>query len=265
MKSVNSTSIQQKRVLMKSIAGVLIAAFVLIGCQGGKQQGGMKSLATRQDSISYLLGRIEQKQFSQDSIKWNYDALTFGMMDELQDTSKQYLKEAQLQDLYASFMEERGRHHEERMKDLAMKNAKEEKDFLEKNAKAEGVHVLKSGLQFKVMTAGTENGPSPKLDQVVTFHVRGTLLDGTEVMSSLQASAPPSVPMNNLPLKGWVEALQLMKAKSKWTVWIPSNLAYGEQGDRSRGIPPNSMIILELELFGFHTDTTPPQARQRHE
>ena len=119
--------------------------------------------------------------------------------------------------------------------------------FLAENAKKDGVKTTASGLQYKVIKSGA--GESPKLSDTVKVHYQGTLIDGTIFDSSIQRGQPISFPVGRV-IPGWVEALQLMKVGDKWQLFIPANLAYGEQSP-TPAIPPNSVLIFEVELLGI--------------
>jgi FKBP-type peptidyl-prolyl cis-trans isomerase FklB len=119
--------------------------------------------------------------------------------------------------------------------------------FLAENAKKEGVKTTASGLQYKVIKSGT--GESPKLTDTVKVHYHGTLINGTVFDSSVQRGQPISFPVGGV-IQGWVEALQLMKVGDKWQLFIPARLAYGNQSPGA-GIPPNSVLIFEVELLGI--------------
>jgi FKBP-type peptidyl-prolyl cis-trans isomerase len=123
-------------------------------------------------------------------------------------------------------------------------NLKDGQVLLEKNKAEAGVVALPSGLQYKVLTEGT--GPRPKATDKVKTHYRGTLIDGTQFDSSYDRGEPATFGVGGV-IKGWTEALQLMPVGSKWKLWIPANLAYGEAGRPS--IPPNSTLIFEVELL----------------
>lgn len=128
---------------------------------------------------------------------------------------------------------------------LAEKNAQLGKRFLEENKKKPGIHALASGLQYKILKEGHGNSPGPT--DFVTVHYRGTLLDGKEFDSSYSRNAPTTLAVNAV-IPGWVEALQLMKPEAKWTLYIPPQLAYGEQG-AGRLIAPNATLIFDIELI----------------
>lgn len=127
-----------------------------------------------------------------------------------------------------------------------MKEAKENgAAFLAANGEREGVVTLKSGLQYEVMTEG--NGQKPKATDQVRCHYHGTLIDGTVFDSSVQRGEPAVFPVNGV-IAGWVEALQLMPVGSKWKLFIPYNLAYGERG-AGNSIPPCAALVFEVELL----------------
>ena len=128
----------------------------------------------------------------------------------------------------------------------AQQNLAEGQAFLAENGAREGVVTLESGLQYEVLVAGPEDGAKPKASDQVTTHYRGMLLDGTQFDSSYDRNQRATFPLNGV-IPGWTEALQLMTTGSKWKLFIPSELAYGTAG--RPGIPPNSTLIFEVELF----------------
>lgn len=123
----------------------------------------------------------------------------------------------------------------------------EGKKFLAENAKKQGVVNLPSGLQYEIITKG--NGEKPILADKVTTHYHGTLINGTIFDSSVKRGQPASFPVNGV-IKGWTEALQLMPVGSKWKLYVPSDLAYGEQG-AGQTIGPNTTLIFEVELLSI--------------
>ncbi|MBK5194967.1 MAG: FKBP-type peptidyl-prolyl cis-trans isomerase [Proteiniphilum sp.] len=123
----------------------------------------------------------------------------------------------------------------------------EGKTFLEENSKNENVISLPSGLQYEILTEGS--GEKPKATDKVKCHYHGTLLNGTVFDSSVQRGQPAVFGVNQV-IKGWVEALQLMAVGSKWRLFIPSHLAYGEQG-AGNSIEPNAALIFDVELLGI--------------
>jgi FKBP-type peptidyl-prolyl cis-trans isomerase FklB len=119
-------------------------------------------------------------------------------------------------------------------------------DFLAKNAKADGVVQTTSGLQYKIVDAGKTSAASPMPTDTVTVQYRGKLLDGTVFDSSYERGQPATFPVNGV-IKGWQEALQLMKPGAKWQLFIPADLAYGDAGQGK--IPPGSLLIFDVELL----------------
>src|SRR6185436_367742 len=133
------------------------------------------------------------------------------------------------------------------------KNKAESDTWLAENAKKEGVLKTASGLQYQIVTEGT--GPKPTTTDTVQVHYRGTLTSGNEFDNSYKRGEPAEFPVTGV-IKGWTEALQLMPVGSKWQLYIPSDLAYGERGT-GRDIGPNSTLIFDVELVGIKgkTDT----------
>ena len=126
-------------------------------------------------------------------------------------------------------------------------NLKAGEDFLAENGKRENVVTLPSGLQYEIIKQG--DGPKPLATNTVTCHYHGTTIKGEIFDSSVRRGQPASFPLNAV-IKGWTEALQLMPVGSKWKLYIPPHLAYGNRGV-SREIGPNSTLIFEVELISF--------------
>jgi FKBP-type peptidyl-prolyl cis-trans isomerase FklB len=128
----------------------------------------------------------------------------------------------------------------------ALNNLAEEQKFLEENARGEGIITLPSGLQYRVISEGT--GASPTDTSIVTVHYTGKFINGEVFDSSVERGEPASIPLNRV-IKGWTEALKLMRPGAKWTLYIPSKLAYGESAPESIG--PNRLLIFDVELISF--------------
>ena len=129
----------------------------------------------------------------------------------------------------------------------AAENLKAGEAFLQSNSKKPGVVTLASGLQYEIITAGTGSKPTEK--SKVTCHYHGTLIDGTVFDSSVKRGQPATFPLN-MVIKGWTEGLQLMNEGSKWRLFIPPHLGYGDR-QVSAQIGPNSTLIFEVELLGI--------------
>jgi peptidylprolyl isomerase/FKBP-type peptidyl-prolyl cis-trans isomerase FklB len=122
------------------------------------------------------------------------------------------------------------------------------KSFLAQNARQPGVHVLPSGLQYKVVRSGPADGLKPQLGDEVKVNYEGKLVNGTVFDSSYQRGVPADMPLKGL-IKGWQEALQLMRPGDEWILYVPPSLAYGEEGAGGT-IPPNAALIFRIELIG---------------
>jgi len=162
-------------------------------------------------------------------------------VDDVMAGNKLKLTMEEMQAIFADYQKK-----ETAKKELASSvNKAEGEAFLTENKGKEGVTVLESGLQYKVITAGT--GKQPTVEDTVSVHYRGTLINGTEFDSSYQRGEPATFPVNGV-IKGWTEALQLMKEGAKWQLFIPSDLAYGPRG-AGGDIGPHSMLQFDIELL----------------
>ncbi len=215
-------------------------------------------LKDQKDKLSYALGMNMgsnlQSNLHRDSIDVDSTLVLQGMKDAMaggkllmtEDEARAALAELQ-KDLMAKRREAMAK-QEEKMKAAAEPNKKEGEAFLTANKAKEGVVTLPSGLQYKVLSDG--NGPKPTLNDTVVCNYRGTLINGTEFDSSSKHGGPATFQVGRV-IKGWTEALQLMSVGSKWQLFIPSDLAYGEQGTPGGDIGPNSTLIFEVELVSI--------------
>lgn len=167
---------------------------------------------------------------------------------------EQKLTDEQLMEAFA-FLQKRS---EERMAEMNAKAVESGKKFLEENAKREGVKTTESGLQYEVIKAA--EGAQPTADDIVTVHYEGSLTDGTVFDSSIKRGSPIDLPVGGV-IPGWVEGLQLMHVGEKYKLYIPSELAYGEQSP-SPLIPANSVLVFELELLGIKGDDAASAAEE---
>ncbi len=194
-----------------------------------------KELKTQKDKLSYAIGLQMGGSLKKNQVDVDLNVVMQGIKDGM-GASKPLMTEEQMKETFTAFQKE----HLEKTK-------KEGDDFLAANKKKEGVVTLPSGLQYKVIKNGS--GKMPKATDSVTVNYRGTLIDGTEFDSSIKRGQPATFPVNGV-IPGWTEALQLMKEGSKWELFLPANLAYGERG--TPGIPPNSVLIFEVELISVN-------------
>lgn len=207
-------------------------------------------LKTQRDKTSYAIGmdigtNVGNSLRSQ-SIDIDPDLLVRGIKDAMSN-EKSLMTPEEIRETLADLRNEMMAKQMSQRKELADKNKKEGEAFLAENAKKEGVVTLPSGLQYKVIKQGT--GEKPKATDTVTVNYRGTLIDGTEFDSSEKHGQSLTFKVNGV-IPGWTEALQLMKVGSKWQLFIPSSLAYGER-DTGREIGPNSTLIFDVELLSI--------------
>jgi FKBP-type peptidyl-prolyl cis-trans isomerase FklB len=222
----------------------IFATFTLVLPLFGQEKS--PQLKDQKDKFSYSIGLNIGSNLSKQNIPVNPEALTAGIKDAI--AGKPQLTPDQVKEVMATFEKDM----EQKQKAAGEKNASEGAKFLEENKKKEGVKTTASGLQYKALKEGT--GARPKESDTVTVNYRGTLINGTEFDSSYKRGQPATFPLNGV-IKGWTEGLQLMKVGSKYQLFVPSNLAYG---DRALGpdISPNSTLIFEVELLGVK----PPEA-----
>ncbi len=166
------------------------------------------------------------------------DSMSGGKTRLTQEEAQAVLKEVQT---------EVQKQQQEKMKEAADKNKSEGEAFLAANKSKDGVVTLPSGLQYKILTAGT--GPKPTASDSVKCNYRGTLINGTEFDSSYKRGQPATFAVGQV-IKAWTEALQLMPVGSKWQLFVPSSLAYGERGAGAE-IGPNATLIFEVELLSI--------------
>jgi FKBP-type peptidyl-prolyl cis-trans isomerase len=225
---------------------VLVGIIGLIGV--GLQAADKIELKDQKDKVSYSLGLNLGTSWKQRGIEVDVDLVALGVKDALAGTNT-LLAPKEVQEVLMAFQKELMAKQEERFKALGEKNKREGEAFLAENKKKEGVKTLPSGLQYKIITEGS--GPIPKATDTVKTQYRGTLIDNTEFDSSYKRGQPATFAVGGV-IKGWTEALQLMKVGSKWQLFVPANLAYGERG-AGRDIGPNATLIFEIELLAIET------------
>ena len=180
-------------------------------------------------------------------IVFDAEILMRGFTDE-SSGRKLLMTEGDLRAVMSTHYSELARKREEALKAMAEENRKMGEDFLAENRIKEGVVTLPSGLQYKIIKAGS--GRKPTDADTVECHYRGTLVNGDEFDSSYRTGQPATCKVKGL-IAGWTEALKLMPIGSKWRLFIPPELAYGERGAAARHVGPNTTIILELELLSI--------------
>ncbi len=200
---------------------------------------------TEKDKVSYGIGVAMGRQLKSQGIDFDLDFVERGLKD-VASGQKLLMTEEDLKTTMTAFQTEMAKKQEEARKKAAEDNKKAGEAFLAQNKTKEGVVTLPSGLQYKILKAG--DGKKPTLDDTVVCQYRGTLIDGTEFDSSYKRNQPATFPVKGV-IKGWIEALQLMPVGSKWQLFIPPELAYGERAPAAIG--PDATLIFEVELVSI--------------
>jgi len=218
-------------------AAVALVGLVLAGCDSQTSV----ELETPAQKASYGIGLNMGKSLAQEGMDdLDSKAVAQGIEDAV-GKKEQRLKDDELAEAFA-FLQKRA---EERMAAMNEEAAKAGKKFLEENGKREGVVTTESGLQYEVLKKA--EGEQPKATDVVSVHYEGKLTDGSVFDSSIERGTPIELPVSGV-IPGWVEGLQLMHVGEKYKLYIPSELAYGEQSP-TPAIPANSVLVFELELL----------------
>jgi FKBP-type peptidyl-prolyl cis-trans isomerase FklB len=202
------------------------------------------TLKTQKEKVSYIIGTDIGKNLKKQSIDVNPELLFKGIKDAFAG-DKFLLTNQEIQEVMGAFQQEMIAKQSEKMSKAGAANKKEGEAFLDANKRKDSVITLPSGLQYKVVVEGT--GKTPTVTDTVTTHYRGTLIDGTEFDNSYKRGESATFPVKGV-IAGWTEALQLMKAGSKWKLYIPANLAYGDRG-AGQLIGPGATLIFDIELI----------------
>ncbi|MDG5814251.1 FKBP-type peptidyl-prolyl cis-trans isomerase [Chitinispirillales bacterium ANBcel5] len=229
---------------MKGRIAVIVSAliaFSLSSCNANDQIG---DLTEFEDQVSYMVGRDIGQSLKDLNTDFNMDILIAAVKEVLADQPSQ-LPDSVLAQVGARFSQElQAKQTAERNKQLE-ENKKEGEAFLEENKENPDVITTESGLQYKILEEG--DGAKPTSEDRVKVHYHGTLIDGTVFDSSRDRGEPATFPVTGV-IKGWTEALQLMNTGSKFKIFVPSELAYGERGARPP-VGPNTTLIFEIELL----------------
>lgn len=201
---------------------------------------------TTKEKVSYSIGVNLAKNLKMQGLDIDQGMMLQGIKDGFSG-SKTALSEKDMEATMTAFQKEMMTKMQAKQKADGEKNKKDGEAFLAANKKKEDVVTLPSGLQYKILKAGT--GSKPTANQTVKVNYRGTLIDGREFDSSEKNGGPVEFPVGQV-IKGWVEGIQLMPVGSKWRLFIPSDLAYGPNG-QGQLIGPNAVLIFEVELLSI--------------
>jgi FKBP-type peptidyl-prolyl cis-trans isomerase FklB len=211
-----------------------------------KASNAMTKPTTPTEMASYAIGADIARNLKQQGITFNLDMLVQAMRDVTAGNTLS-MTDKEMQDSFRTLQSEVQKKSQAKNDVLADKNKAEGKAFLDANATKEGVKTTPSGLQYLVLTEGT--GAKPAATDTVKTHYHGTLIDGTVFDSSVDRKEPATFPVNGV-IKGWQEALVLMNVGSKYRLFVPAELAYGDRGAGPK-IGPNSTLVFEVELLSI--------------
>jgi FKBP-type peptidyl-prolyl cis-trans isomerase FklB len=228
--------------MVMAVLGTMILAAV---CVADERREGPQEIT---DRVSYSVGYQVGQDFRRQGLDINPEVVVKGMQDAMSGGEPQ-VPPHEMRETLVDLKKRIVAAEQERARNRAETNLAEGKAFLEANAKKEGVVTLPSGLQYKVIKEGS--GASPKATDTVTVHYRGTFIDGSEFDSSHGRGEPATFRADRV-IKGWQEALQLMKEGATWQLFIPPDLAYGERA--SNRIGPNSTLVFEVDLISVEKE-----------
>jgi len=232
-------SIYKERVMLRILPLILTLSLMMVACKTKTVAPGELNLNSEKKKLSYVIGQQMGQSLKVQGIEIDSTILAASVQHVL-DGKESQIKPEEMRKVMMEMqkaMVAKREGESEVNKDRGSK-------FLKANKKKTGVKVTKSGLQYKVLKAG--KGKSPTKKDKVKVHYRGTLIDGSEFDSSYKRKEPAEFPVTGV-IKGWTEALQMMKVGGKWELYIPSDLAYG---GRSRpSIPAHSVLIFQVELL----------------
>jgi FKBP-type peptidyl-prolyl cis-trans isomerase FkpA len=226
----------------KIVCAIVMASCVALSCiAGGKADASATKDAPggRDAEVSYAFGVVLGSDLKQLGLQFDYTALARGIEESVEGKESRLTMEeavAVVQEAYISAMTR-----------LAEENRAKNEQFLAENAQKTGIVTTASGLQYEILNAG--KGRKPGGTDVVSVNYKGSLIDGTVFDSSYDRGNPVEFPLDQV-IPGWSEGIQLMSVGSIYRLYIPSNLAYGEQGAQNV-IPPHSALIFEVELLSI--------------
>jgi FKBP-type peptidyl-prolyl cis-trans isomerase FklB len=210
------------------------------------------TLKDTKDKVSYSIGLDIGGSLKKNKLDINTDSLTAGLKDGLSG-AKPLMNDEEVRQVMAQFSKDMQEKTNAARQEAAQKNITEGQKFLAENKNKPDVKTTASGLQYKMIKEGS--GVPPKATDSVVVNYRGTLIDGTEFDSSYKRGEPATFPVNQV-IKGWTEALQLMKPGSKYELFIPADLAYGARG-AGADIGPNATLKFEVELLSVKSAAAP--------
>jgi FKBP-type peptidyl-prolyl cis-trans isomerase FklB len=237
---------RRKEELLKAIiAGLLLISLILVPASPQLFAAGpVSALQTQKEKESYSIGYEVGRSMKTDGVEVDFNVLTQGLEDAVNQKEPR-LKDEEMKKLIVDLRKRTREAQQRKIQEQIVKNAKESEQFLAENKKKEGVKVTESGLQYRVLKEGDGTIPGP--EDFVKVHYRGTFIDGKEFDSSYAKGEQARVQADGV-IKGWTEALKMMKVGSRWQIFVPPELAYGRGGLGQR-IPPNKVLVFDMELL----------------
>ena len=239
---------------MNSMKKIIFGTVLCLGLAPVVWAENTNQLSDEKSRVSYAIGMMLGHNWQQQGLEVDPEIAARAIKD-VQSGGATLLTQTEMQETLAAFQKEFKVKQQKMQAELAVTNKAAGEAFLATNKNNPGVNALPDGLQYIVITNGT--GAMPSASDTVTVNYRGTLIDGTEFDSSYKRGQPAQFPVGGV-IHGWTEALLKMNVGSKWKLFIPSELAYGQNGQR--GIPPNSVLIFEVELLAAQAQPQPPAA-----
>ena len=244
---------------MRSMVCVSLLGILLLSGQAGADDQPL--FKTQKDKVSYGIGVDMVRNFKKQGIDADLELVIKGMRDGASG-GKILMSDAEMKKSLADYQRELSVKQAELKMLEADRNKRAGDAYQKTNKKKNGVVTLPSGLQYKIIKAGT--GVKPTENDNVTCRYRGTLIDGTEFDSSERLGFPLTFNVKDSVIKGWAEALKLMPAGSKWQVVVPPELAYGEKG-AGRDIGPNATLLYDIELIAVNAASAPVKKKDQHQ
>ena len=229
-----------------TVVCMLAAGIILGGCAHAQTPSQPSDLKTDKDKASYAVGLSVGKSLQRDSVEVDPNIVAQGIKDALAG-GKVLMTDDEVKAAMIALKAAAQKNQEAKMAQAGEANKKEGDAFLAANKTKEGVVTLPSGLQYKILTAGT--GAKPTAADKVVANYKGTLINGKEFDASSRHGGPQTFPVGGV-IKGWTEALQLMPVGSKWQLFVPADLAYGQRG-AGGDIGPGATLIFEVELVSI--------------
>lgn len=237
--------------MKKTLVAVAVASIVLVGCSADKEPAAKVekpyTLETEQQKLGYSLGLMFGERLKADVEELDVDALSRAI-EAVYSGTEPLLKPEEVEATMMAFQKKKVEEQQAAVTKMAEDNLAKGQAYMAENGKKEGVVTTESGLQYEVMTAG--EGASPKAEDTVKVHYRGSLISGTDFDSSYTRGEPVTFPLNGV-IPGWTEGLQLMKVGGKSRLVLPAELAYGP-GGMGEAIGPNETLVFEVELLDIN-------------